>query len=141
MSQKSLTKTTYKADPFLQQFFACIPPETAATFTDIQLAELKRVFSNRFGNYHAVDIKFSILLPKRRFYLIMLLDKEKLLKKRLRYPICQHGNRIVLTISGLVIITSLMDTPCMVEIVPKIGQNSEPEKIHKVMHFLNKSFL
>jgi hypothetical protein len=140
MSQNTLTKTTYKNDPFLKQFFACIPPETAATFTDNQLTELKRVFSNRFGNYHAVDIKFSILLPKRRFYQIMLIGKEKRLKKRLKYPIFQYGNRVILTISGLVIITSLMDTPCMVEIVPKIGQNSEPEKIHKVVQFLNKSF-
>ncbi|WGV25705.1 hypothetical protein [Halotia branconii] len=77
MSQKSLNNNDLRNDPFIKQFFARIPSQTAATFTDIQLAELKSVFRDRFGKRHPIDIRVSIPFLKRRFYIVLIIGKEK----------------------------------------------------------------
>ena len=107
MPQNRFTKDSSKTDPFVQQFFARIPPKTATTFTDTQLAALKQVFKERISKRHAVDIKLSMPFFKG-FYIVLLLGKEKRAKKRLQAAISQPVNSILLTISGLVLITSLL---------------------------------
>ncbi|MBD2169261.1 hypothetical protein H6G04_33400 [Calothrix membranacea FACHB-236] len=82
MPKNRLTKPNSQPDPFVQKFFARIPPQTAATFTHAQLAELKRVFENRVSRNHAVDMRLSIPFFKKRFYLVLLLGREKRLKQR-----------------------------------------------------------
>ncbi|MBW4498641.1 MAG: hypothetical protein KME57_03410 [Scytonema hyalinum WJT4-NPBG1] len=107
MPQNRFTKDSSKTDPFVQQFFARIPPKTATTFTDTQLAALKQVFKDRISKRHAVDIKLSMPFFKG-FYIVLLLGKEKRSKKRLQAAISQPVNSIFLTISGLVLITFLL---------------------------------
>ena len=107
MPQNRFTKDSSKTDPFVQQFFARIPPKTATTFTDTQLAALKQVFKDRISKPHAVDIKLSMPFFKG-FYIVLLLGKEKRSKKRLQAAISQPVNSIFLTISGLVLITFLL---------------------------------
>lgn len=140
MHRQILTKTAYNNDPFIQQFFASIPPQTAATFTEMQLAEIKQALKSKFGNCHAVDIRFSIPLPKQRFSLILVFAKEKRYKKRLQYPIYKHINRVVTTKSGLLIITSLMGTLCTVEIVPSIKQHLGLVKRRELVQSLNGKY-
>jgi hypothetical protein len=108
MPQNRFTKDSSKTDPFVQQFFARIPPKTATTFTDTQLAALKQVFKERISKRHAVDIKLSMPFFKQGFYIVLLLGKEKRAKKRLQAAISQPVNSILLTISVLVLITSLL---------------------------------
>lgn len=108
MPQNRFTKDSSKTDPFVQEFFARIPPKTATTFTDTQLAALKQVFKERISKRHAVDIKLSMPFFKQGFYIVLLLGKEKRAKKRLQAAISQPVNSILLTISGLVLITSLL---------------------------------
>ncbi|MEH2244864.1 hypothetical protein [Nostoc sp.] len=81
MPRNRLTKHSSKNDTFLQQFFVCIPPQVAATFTDAQLTELQKVFSERVNKRHAVDIRLSIPFIKKRFYLVFLFGKEKKLRQ------------------------------------------------------------
>jgi len=107
MPQNRFTKDSSKTDPFVQQFFARIPPKTATTFTDTQLAALKQVFKERISKRHAVDIKLSMPFFKG-FYIVLLVGKEKRSKKRLQAAISQPVNSILLTISVLVLITSLL---------------------------------
>jgi hypothetical protein len=110
MTKKDGNKAISKNDPFVQKFFARIPPETAATFTDTQLAELKRVFQGRVEEQHAVDIRLSVPIFKRRFYLVYLLGKENRRLKRVQPAASTSANKILLTISGFVLITSLFGT-------------------------------
>ncbi|ALF54966.1 hypothetical protein ACX27_22490 [Nostoc piscinale CENA21] len=124
----SLINNTNKNDAFLKQFLASIPPQTAATFTEIQLAAIKQAFQQKFSNCSAVDIKFSIPLPKQHFFLIFRFGKDKKFKKRLQYPIYQQLNQVIITKSGLRIITALMGTLCMIEVVPSITTNLFPAK-------------
>ena len=107
MPQNRFTKDSSKTDPFVQQFFARIPPKTATTFTDTQLAALKQVFKDRISKRHAVDIKLSMPFFKG-FYIVLLLGKEKRSKKRLQAAISQPVNSFLLTISGLVLISFLL---------------------------------
>lgn len=108
MPQNRFAKDSSKTVPFVQEFFARIPPKTATTFTDTQLAALKQVFKERISKRHAVDIKLSMPFFKQGFYIVLLLGKEKRAKKRLQAAISQPVNSILLTISGLVLITSLL---------------------------------
>lgn len=110
MPQNRFTKDSSKTDPFVQQFFACIPPKTATTFSNTQLAALKQVFKERITKRHAVDIKFSIPLFRQGFYIVLLLGKEKRTKKRLQASIYQPVNSVLLTISALALITSLLSS-------------------------------
>jgi hypothetical protein len=82
MFQKRSTKKSSKNDPFVQQFFARIPTETAATFSSEQLTELKRVFNNRLLKRHTVDIRLSIPFFWKRFYVVFMLGKENRSKSR-----------------------------------------------------------
>ncbi|MBD2493814.1 hypothetical protein [Nostoc sp. FACHB-280] len=125
----SLTNNNQKIDAFLKQFLASIPPQTAATFTEIQLAAIKQAFQQKFSNCLAVDIKFSIPLPKQHFSLILVLGKEKKIKKRLKYPISQQLNQVIVIKSGIRILTTLMGTLCMIEIVPSIPTSLGQAKI------------
>ena len=76
MSKKDLTKYSSKSATFIQHFFACIPPEVAATFTDAQLTELQKVFMKRVSKRSAVDIRLYIPFIKKRFYVVFLLGKQ-----------------------------------------------------------------
>ncbi len=80
MFQNRSTKNSSKNDPFVQHFFAHIPTETAATFTNAQLIELKKVFNGRLFKRHPVDIRLSIPFYRKRFYIVFLLGKGKFLK-------------------------------------------------------------
>ncbi|MEH2397770.1 hypothetical protein [Nostoc sp.] len=81
MPKKHLTKYSSKSSIFLQQFFACIPPQVAATFTDAQLTELEKVFMKRVSKRSAVDIRLYIPFIKKRFYVVFLLGKQNRSKK------------------------------------------------------------
>ncbi|MEH2142442.1 hypothetical protein [Nostoc sp.] len=76
MPKKHLTKYSSKSGTFLQEFFACIPPQVAATFTDAQLTELQKVFIKRVSKRSAVDIRLYIPFIKKRFYVVFLLGKQ-----------------------------------------------------------------
>ncbi len=83
MLPNRFTKNSAKPDHFIRQFFARIPPQTAATFNKAQLTALKQVFGERMAQRHAVDLRLSIPFFHRRFYLVFILGKEKRSKKRL----------------------------------------------------------
>ena len=108
MSPNRFNKNSAKPDDFLQQFFARIPPQTAATFNNAQLTALKQVFGERVTKRHAVDIRLSIPFFPRRFYLVLVLGKEKRSKERFSNQIYPPVNRIFLTLLGLVLIISLV---------------------------------
>lgn len=66
-----------RRDPFLEDFYSKIPAGVAATFTDSQLDAIKRAYGHRTRGSHAVDLRFSIPLPFRRFYVVFLAGRER----------------------------------------------------------------
>jgi len=79
-------------DPFLAQFFSRIPADVAATFSDAQVDAVKRAFGARSWGAHSIDLRFSVPLPWRRYYVVLLVgkerrDPERLRLERLLYPL------------------------------------------------------
>lgn len=139
MPRNRLTKKSSKNDTFLQQFFVRISPQVAATFSDAQLTELQKVFSERVNKRHAVDIRLSIPFTKKRFYLVFLLGKEKKLKQNRKDTIFTPVNSILLIGYCLVLITFLLGALYIIEIM--LGINTFPKKeIQEFVKYLMGSF-
>jgi hypothetical protein len=64
-------------DPFIKQFFARIPEDVAASYTPAQLDAVKLAFGARTRGAHAVDIRLSIPLIVRSFYVVLLAGSER----------------------------------------------------------------
>ena len=63
------------------------------------------------GN-HPVNIRLSIPLPFRRFYITIVAgperrDRERLEAERFRHPLCKLGNIVFLGYSGLIVMLAL----------------------------------
>ncbi|MFO1190219.1 MAG: 3-phosphoshikimate 1-carboxyvinyltransferase [Alphaproteobacteria bacterium] len=82
-------------DPFLIQFFGRIPKDVASTFTDAQLDAVKRAFGARSWGAHRIDLRFSIPLPWRRYYVVFLCGTER------RDPERRHLERILRPLNWL----------------------------------------
>ncbi len=64
-------------DPFLQQFFAQLPPELRTSFSDRQLVALKSVFGDATRSGHGFDICLSLPLWRRGIYVILLGGRDR----------------------------------------------------------------
>lgn len=66
-----------RPDPFLQQMFARMSPGAKFTFTPAQLDEIKKAFSARSFSSHDLDLRRSISLFGKSYYLILLAGCER----------------------------------------------------------------
>jgi hypothetical protein len=64
-------------DPFLQQMFARMSPGAKFTFTPAQIDEIKKAFSARSMTSHALDVRHSIRLFGKSYYLVLLAGRER----------------------------------------------------------------
>ncbi|MBD2294087.1 hypothetical protein H6G06_11435 [Anabaena sphaerica FACHB-251] len=128
----------YQKDPFVQKILAGIPAQTAATFTDAQLSELKRVFIERVSNSSAVDMRLSIPFFKRKFYLVLLMGKEKRSQQRLKNSEFKILNGFSGTMYTLAIISFILSSLYIIERELRI--NSFPyNQIEKVRESLKEN--
>jgi hypothetical protein len=77
---------TYPAstDSFFTALFRQLTPEVATSFTNLQLDAVKRAFGTRAAGSHAVDIRLSVPVLRRRYYCVVLAGKERRSRERLR---------------------------------------------------------
>lgn len=90
-------------DPFFQHFFARISKAEAESFSDAQLAAIKRAFGARSRGVHPLDLRFSVPLIFARVYLVMLGGPEhrpsdRRQRERALRPIWRFANAIVLVV-------------------------------------------
>jgi len=64
-------------DPFLERFFSRISREAAESFTDDQLLAIKQGFADQVGRDHSIDVRMSIPLLLRRYYLVFIAGPER----------------------------------------------------------------
>lgn len=88
-------------DPFLRMFFQRIPREVAASFTPVQLDAVKRAFGARSPGAHTVDLRVSVPLGWRWFYVVLLAGPERRTfdrraLERLFRPVWTLANAVVL---------------------------------------------
>ncbi|MFP4100097.1 hypothetical protein [Coleofasciculus sp.] len=125
-----------KPDPFIEQFFARIPPKTAATFNPNQLDILKQTFGNRASKKHAVDLRLSMPFPKGGFYWVLLMGREKRSRDRLqqerhKHPLWTVANGLVISGFLLMIATALLGTVFILEERTDVPTNSEINNVVK----------
>lgn len=65
------------SDPFVARFFGRIPAAVRPTFTDAQLDAVKLAFGGRGWGRHAVDMRRSIPTPFGRYYMVLLIGRER----------------------------------------------------------------
>lgn len=109
-----------KPDPFIEQFFARIPPKTAATFNHNQLEILKQTFGTHSSKKHTVDLRLSMPFPQRGFYWVLLMGRERrgrdrLQQERRKHPLWTVANGLVISGFLLMIATALLGTVFMLE--------------------------
>ncbi|MBK8174244.1 MAG: 3-phosphoshikimate 1-carboxyvinyltransferase [Rhodospirillales bacterium] len=64
-------------DPFINTFFSRISAEVAASFDAPQLDAIKRAFSARARGVHAIDVRLSVPLGHRSWYVVFLAGRER----------------------------------------------------------------
>lgn len=64
-------------DPFIEHYFKRIDPKVAASFTPEQCAAIKNMFGARGVAKHAVELRRSLPIGRRRYYLVLLLGRER----------------------------------------------------------------
>ena len=64
-------------DPFIDHYFKRIDPAVAASFTEEQCEAIKMMFGARGIAKHALEVRRSLPIGKRRFYMVLLLGRER----------------------------------------------------------------
>jgi hypothetical protein len=64
-------------DPFIDHYFKRIDPRLAATFTPDQQEAIKTMFGARGMAQHAVEVRRSLPIGRRRYYLVLLMGREQ----------------------------------------------------------------
>jgi len=70
-------KSATPRDPFIDHYFKRIDPRVAATFTGEQREAIKTMFGARGMAQHSVEIRRSLPIGRRRYYLVMLMGRER----------------------------------------------------------------
>lgn len=76
-SVEPLEKSSAPRDPFIDHYFKRIDPQTAASFTDEQCEAIKTMFGGRGIAKHTVEVRRSLPIGRRRYYLVMLMGRER----------------------------------------------------------------
>jgi len=73
--KNSAAKNT--GDPFLDHYFKRIDPRVAASFSPEQCEAIKTMFGARGIAKHSVEIRRSLPIGRGRYYLVLLLGRER----------------------------------------------------------------
>jgi hypothetical protein len=97
-------------DPFLDHYFKRIDPRVAASFTPEQCDAIKSMFGARGIAKHSIELRRSLPIGRGRFYLVLLMGRERRTFGRL------YGEGAVtgpFTILGYVITAALWTLPAV----------------------------
>lgn len=85
-------------DAFIARFLARIPRDIAHSFSDAQLAAIAAAFGTRRWRDHPIDIRLTIPLVGRAYYLVVLAGGERRSRRRraerIAHPLVTLGNAI-----------------------------------------------
>ena len=62
---------------FIGRFLGGMPRDVADSFTPEQLAAVQRAFGMRYAAPHDVDLRRSVGVLGRRFYVVLLMGRER----------------------------------------------------------------
>jgi hypothetical protein len=69
--------STSQRDPFLDHYFKRIDPSVAASFGPEQCEAIKTMFGARGIAKHSLEVRRSLPIGRGRFYMVLLLGRER----------------------------------------------------------------
>ncbi len=103
--------TPQPADPFQKLFFSRIPEDVAESFTPAQLDAVKLAFGARSAGAHVVDVRFTVPVAGRSWYVVLLAGRvhrmrmhlhQRGMLKRLLRRMWRAGNAFIATAMVLI---------------------------------------
>ena len=128
------------SDPFFDRFYARMPRDVAGTFTQEQLDAIKRVFGARTWGSHAIDIRMSMPILWRRWYVVLLMGPERRPRGRRhiesrRHPVGKLANALAMTLFGVICLGPTLGVIYAVK--SRLGVDIFPsDGIHAILHNL-----
>jgi hypothetical protein len=83
-------------DPFLEQMFARMSPGAKFRFSPEQIDEIKKAFGARSRGSHAVDMRYSIGLFGKSYYLVFLAGRERRNLPRQYHSVAEISQKLAL---------------------------------------------
>jgi len=131
-------------DPFLEKFFSRIHPSVAQSFTPAQIAAIKLAFGARTWGAHSIDIRLSLPLFWRRFYLVLLAGREQRRPERAReggrHPFATLANAAITVIFCLVVGIPILLSLYMLQLALSMGGGGGGSFLAQLMEQLNQLF-
>ena len=102
--------TARPADPFQRLFFSRIPEDVAQSFSSAQLDAVKLAFGARSSGTHLVDVRFTVPVASRSWYVVLLAGRvhrmhmhlhHRGMLRRLLRRMWRTGNALVATVMVL----------------------------------------
>jgi len=96
---------------FVRKFADAIPANIAETFSDEQLRAIIRAYGIKSWDRHAVDLRFTLPVLARTYYLVFLLDLDKRPRNRAEHhshPFATVGNVIFLLLIMLLLLSFVL---------------------------------
>jgi len=97
-------------DPFLEKMFSRMSPGAKFLFTPAQLDEIRKAFGARRPGNHALDMRYSIGLFGKSYYIVFLAGRERRLLPRAPMDVTKLSHRLALgaaLIAGCLLLTVL----------------------------------
>lgn len=96
-------------DPFLERFFSRIPRHLVGSFSDDQLLAIKQAFAESTPRSHSLDLRLSLPLLMRRFYLVIIAGPERRERaRRLRDRARRSPMRVINTAFSLAVLVIVL---------------------------------
>ncbi len=95
----------FEENGLFEALVARLPDDAKGSFTEAQLAALRVATQRCKWGKHAIDIRLSIPLLVRRFYLVLICGQERRsqarrAEERRRRPLATIGNAVFLTVTA-----------------------------------------
>ena len=96
---------------FVRKFADAMPANIPETFSDEQLRAIIRAYGIKSWDRHAVDLRFTLPVLARTYYLVFLLDLDKRPRNRAEHhshPFATVGNVIFLLLIMLLLLSFVL---------------------------------
>jgi len=94
-------------DPFTTRFLDRLPPALARSFSADQLDAIHHAFGARYRVDHAVDVRRTMKLPWGRFYVVILVGRDRRQESE-RRPLCRAGQAALDVLAVIAVAASVV---------------------------------
>lgn len=93
-----------KPNPALERLLKRMPSDLVASFTPSQLEALSSACRSETARKHSLDLRLTLPLPGRGFYLVVLAGRERRSTQRLR----QDSNYLYTSVFGSLVLVGIL---------------------------------